>query len=85
MAPQAAIEEARGQALNGDKQPSFGWAVAVGSVLALAVTREIVRRAAAPSAAVVRRVSRSDAAFGLAVLLRFLARVGASSAGPRPG
>jgi peptide subunit release factor 1 (eRF1) len=85
MAPQTAIEEARGQALNGDKQPSFGWAVVVGSVLALAVTREIVHRAAVPSAAAVKRITRSDAAFGLAVLLRFLARAGASSAGARPG
>jgi len=56
----------------------------VGSILALAALREGFRGAkpaAAATAAAAKGVSRSDTAFGIAVLVRFLARIGATTLG----
>ncbi len=67
-----------------EAKADYAWAVVVGSILALAVLREGFRAAKHPAAAVAttaKGVSRSDAAFGVAMLGRLLARIGATSLG----
>jgi hypothetical protein len=69
-----------------EDQPHYGWALFVGSILAFAVLKEAVHGLGTnPIAARAKGLSRSDAAFGMAVLMRFAARIGAASARPRPG
>ena len=67
-----------------EAKADYRWAILVGSILALAALREGFRRAkppAAAAAATAKSVSRSHAAFGIAVLVRLLARIGATSLG----
>jgi hypothetical protein len=75
-----------------EAQPHYGWALFVGSILAVAVAvvKEGVHSLGANPVAsraknVSKDVSRSDAAFGMSALIGFAARVGAAAIGPRPG
>jgi hypothetical protein len=55
----------------------------VGSILALALVKEAVHSLGEnPVTARAKGVTRSDAAFGMAVLMRFVARIGAASVKP---
>ena len=56
----------------------YGWALFIGSILAIAALREGFRLAKHPVSVAAKSVSRHEAAFGAAVLVRFLARIGAT-------
>jgi hypothetical protein len=59
-----------------------GWALFVGSVLALALLKEALRGLVqSPVAVHAKSLSRSDVGFGTAVLIRFVGRIGSGSVG----
>ena len=66
------------------ERPNYGWTLFVGGVIGLTLVKEILGRISRNAVTIAgRSVSRDEAAFSIAVLLRMLGSIGARVLGMR--